>query len=249
MVLAVILAAGLGRRIAVLSNGRPKALLEVNGQTLLEREINALEGAGFWRAVVVTGHAAESIRPLLAKSRGEVVLSERWNPDFATTNNIVSLLAAGDVLAEGFCLLNSDIVFDPSILDELASLGEGSWLVVDGDEPLGAEEMKVMADGDGLVTRISKGLDLDASAGEFIGISRFDVRGAATLLATARRLVADGRSDGYYEDAIDACASELEARILWTRGRRWTEIDDDVDYRRAQSVAEGLDADYARQAR
>jgi len=249
MVPAVILAAGLGRRIAALSNGRPKALLELNGRSLLEREVDALQTAGFERVVVVTGYAAESIRPVMAEWRAAMVMSERWNARFATTNNIVSLLAAADVLGDGFCLLNSDIVFDPSILAELATLTAGSWLVIDGDEPLGAEEMKVTLDGDGVVTRISKGLDPGASAGEFIGISRFDPGGATTLLDAARRLVLEGGTGLYYEDAIDACAGELVARVLWTRGRRWTEIDDDVDYRRAQGVAEGLDASSAGVAR
>jgi choline kinase len=242
MVPAVILAAGLGRRIAALSNGRPKALLEVNSKSLLEREVEAVAGAGFHQVFVVTGYAAEEIRPVLSRLGGAVSLGERWNAEYATTNNIVSLLAAADVLSDGFCLLNSDIVFDPAILDELAGLKAGNWLVVDGEEPLGAEEMKVATDPAGVVTRISKTLDPASSAGEFIGISRFDAPGAATLLRTARRLVAEGRSDVYYEDAIDACAADLGARAMWTRGRRWTEVDDDVDYRRAQQVAAHLDA-------
>ena len=249
MVPAVILAAGLGRRIAALTNGRPKALLEVNGRALVEREMDALAAAGFHRVVLVTGHAPVALRGLLSQGRAGLELVERWNPAFATANNIVSLLNAGDALEGGFCLLNSDIVFHPSILAELATLSEGNWLVVDGDEPLGAEEMKVSLDGHGEITRISKGLEPLAAAGEFIGISRFDARGSAVLTATARRLVGEGGSGLYYEDAIDACLGELVARVLWTRRRPWTEIDDDLDYRRAQGVAQVLDAAAAEVAR
>jgi choline kinase len=238
---AVILAAGLGRRIASRTNGGPKALLELNGRTLLDRAIDAIRHAGFGEVIVVTGHAAEQVRSSLAASAPGLVVTERWNAEFDTANNIVSLLAAGD-LEDGFCLLNCDITFDPTILDELAGLDSGNWMVVDGDEPLGAEEMKVLLDDRGLVSRVSKTLDPAISVGEFIGMSRFDAQGAALLRASARRLVAAGASHLYYEDAIDAAAADLAVRAMWTRLRLWTEIDDDADYERALQVAAQLDA-------
>jgi L-glutamine-phosphate cytidylyltransferase len=240
---AVILAAGLGRRIASRTNGGPKALLELNGRTLLERIVDALQRAGFHEVIVVTGHAAEQVRPYLATGRPGMILTERWNPEFATGNNIVSLLAAGDLVGDGFCLLNCDITFDPSILRELADLDAGNWMVVDGDEPLGAEEMKVVLDDRGVITRVSKGIDPATAAGEYIGISRFDAAGAAVLQATARRLVSAGARDLYYEDAIDTAAAELAVRAMWTRNRPWTEIDDEFDYERAVGVAAQLDAE------
>jgi len=242
MVPAVILAAGFGRRIASRTNGGPKALLDLNGRTLLERTIDALRLAGFKEIIVVTGHAAELVRPFLAKPVPGLVISERWNAEFDTANNIVSLLAAGDLLGDGFCLLNCDIIFEPSILDDVARLGSGNWIVLDGDEPLGAEEMKVVLDDRGVLTRISKTLDPSISAGEFIGISRFDAAGAAILLASAQGLVDGGARDLYYEDAIDSAAAGLAVRMLGTRLRPWTEIDDEADYERSLGVAAQLDA-------
>ena len=242
MVPAVILAAGLGKRIASLTNGGPKALLELHGRSLLARSIDALHLAGFRDVIVVTGHAADRIRPFLATPPPDMTLIERWNPEFATANNIVSFLAAGDAVGDGFCLLNCDITFDPSILVDVASLETGNWMVVDGDEPLGHEEMKVALDDQGVVARVSKGLEPSTAVGEYIGILRFDAAGAATLQTAARRLVSAGASHLYYEDAIDSAVADLAVRPVWTRNRPWTEIDDEVDYRRALAVAAGLDA-------
>ena len=242
MVPAVILAAGLGKRLAALTNGGPKALLEVNGRTLLERAIAALEGAGYREVIVVTGHAAERIRPVLAAPPDGMTLVERWNPDYATANNIVSILAAADAVAGGFTLLNCDIAFDASILRDVADLETGNWLVVDGDEPLGHEEMKVTLDENGHLARISKLLDPSQAVGEYIGICRFDAPGTATVMDSARRLVAAGSTDLYYEDAMDAAAADLAMRASWTQRRLWTEIDDDADYRRALQVTAELDA-------
>ena len=180
LVPAVILAAGLGKRLASLTNGGPKALLEVNGRTLLERAIAALEDAGYREVIVVTGHAAERIRPVLAAPPDGMTLVERWNPDYATANNIVSILAAADAVGGGFTLLNCDIAFDASILRDVAGLETGNWLVVDGDEPLGHEEMKVTLDENGHLAGISKLLDPSQAVGEYIGICRFDAAGTAT---------------------------------------------------------------------
>jgi len=241
MVPAVILAAGLGKRISARTNGGPKALLDVHGRTLLDRSLDALGAAGFKDVLVVTGHAAEAVRPTLADASRGLTITERWNPAFDTANNIVSALTVEDAVRDGFCLLNCDIVFDPSILVNIASLETGNWLVVDGDEPLGQEEMKVALDERGVLRRISKLLDPAVSAGEYIGICRFDAVGAATLMASARRLVADGATHLYYEDAMDAAAGDLNLRVSWTDLRAWTEIDDEDDYQRALRVAAKLD--------
>lgn len=240
---AVILAAGLGKRLASLTDGGPKALLDLHGRSLLDRAIDALRAAGFRHVVIVTGHAADRIRPLLANAPEGMTLTERWNPDYAVANNVVSILCAADAVEGGFVLLNCDITFDASILRDVAELASGNWLVVDGDEPLGAEEMKVALDDQGFLARISKLLDPDTSVGEYIGICRFDAAGTATVLASARRLVAAGSTDLYYEDAMDQAAADLAMRVAWTRRRAWTEIDDVVDYRRALQVAADLDAE------
>ena len=217
-------------------------MLELHGRSLLERALTALEASGWRRAIVVTGHAAGTIDDFLARRRGTITVTTVHNPRFADTNNILSLLAAADYLADGFCLLNSDIVFGAAILGSILSRGSGVWLAIDSDEVLGAEEMKVAVDGDGRLLRISKELDPASSIGEYIGIVKFDARGAATVLHSARELVRTGGEQLYYEDAIDQAAAELGARLVFTAGVPWTEIDDEIDYRRAIAVAAQLDS-------
>jgi choline kinase len=237
----VILAAGQGLRLAPLTRDRPKALVEVNGRSLLERSIVALEAAGFEHATVVTGYRSEMIVETLLAGDWRMQVTARFNHQFATANNIVSFLCVGDVMADGFVLMNSDIVFDPSILRDVAAAGDGAWLVVDADEPLGDEEMKVELDGGGIIRRISKGLDPATSAGEYIGIARFDGPSAAIALAAARRIVDGGGGNLYYEDAFAAAAGELELRPIPTARRVWTEVDDHVDRDRAELIAAELD--------
>ena len=239
---AVILAAGLGRRLGEYTAALPKALINLHGKTLLERSLTALAAAGFTRACIVTGHCSESIDELIGARDFGLETVTRFNPDYATANNIVTFLTVADIVEQGCVLLNSDIVFDPSILVDVAAAGPGTWLVVDRDEPLGHEEMKVTIDDDGRVTRVNKKLDPGESVGEYIGITLFDREGARKCLDSARRLVDSGQVDLYYEHAIDAVAGDLGARLLPTRRRLWTEIDDEVDYQRGLREAAQLDA-------
>ena len=239
---AVILAAGVGRRLGSLTADRPKALIEVGGTTLLERQLRALEDVGCATAFIVSGHCAQRLEETLATRRGRISVRQIPNPDYATANNIVSLLAARDVLRDGFCLLNSDIVFDPGILATLWNRTAGSWIVVDTDEILGEEEMKVQVDENGVVHRISKLLDPAISVGEYIGMALFDAIGARALVDSAARLVRAGEVQLYYEDAIDRDAASINVGVVSCEGRPWTEIDDQVDLKRARTLARTLPA-------
>jgi len=239
---AVILAAGLGRRLGDHTTALPKALIDLHGKTLLERSLTALAAAGFERACIVTGHCAEAVDEFVASRDFGLEAVTRFNPSYATANNIVTFLTVEDIVERGCVLLNSDIVFDASILVDVAAAGTGTWLVVDSDEPLGHEEMKVTVDAAGRLTRVNKLLDPAESVGEYIGITRFDAEGGRKCLDSAHRLVDAGQVDLYYEHAIDAVAGDLGARLLPTRRRLWTEIDDEADYQRGLREAAQLDA-------
>ena len=61
---AIILAAGVGKRLHVASGGRPKCLIEIGGKSLLQRLLESLAASGVDEAVVVTGFGAEKSREL-----------------------------------------------------------------------------------------------------------------------------------------------------------------------------------------
>jgi choline kinase len=190
---------------------------------------------------IVTGHRADLVATFVEGRDWGVAVTCVHNAEYATSNNVVSFLAAADELEGGGYLLNSDIVFDPSVLADLVAAETGAYLVVDSDEPLGAEEMKVQLDDAGYIRRVSKLLPPETSAGEYIGITRLDSAAAVAAIDAARALVSEGRSDMYYEDAFDRAAAEMHLRPFPTRLRAWTEIDDVADHERALGVAATLD--------
>ena len=80
---AVILAAGFGMRMVPINTEFPKALLEINGEPLIERQIKQLNDVGVTRIYVVVGFMKEQFEYLMDKYGVTLVV----NPDYATKNN------------------------------------------------------------------------------------------------------------------------------------------------------------------
>ena len=114
---AIILAAGMGRRLGEFTADNTKCMLEVNGVRLIDRMLNQLEELNLERIVIVTGYEGEKLRNYLNKRYPDKPIVFVDNPIYDKTNNIYSLwLARGYMAEEDTLLLESDLIFDDSIL-------------------------------------------------------------------------------------------------------------------------------------
>lgn len=120
---ALLLAAGTGSRLYPLTESMPKCLTEVNGVPILERLVSCLSRQGFKRMVVVTGHLENRIRDFLGTRAGGLAIDYVSSPLYKTTNNIYSLWMAREAIWEPFLLVESDLVFDVSLLDDMLRPG------------------------------------------------------------------------------------------------------------------------------
>ncbi len=116
---ACLLAAGTGSRLYPLTNSAPKCLTEVNGRPILEELLYCLQQNGFKRLVIVVGHFEQSIRRFLDEYEGDLTIDYIVNPIYKTTNNIYSLWLTKEIIQESFLLIESDIIFDASLLGDL----------------------------------------------------------------------------------------------------------------------------------
>ena len=111
---AVILAAGMGRRLGELTKGNTKCMVEVNGITLIDRLLGQLSKLDLKRVVIVVGYEGEKLVNYIGdrfSDRFEIVFIN--NPIYDKTNNIYSLALAREQLAEDdTILLESDLIFD-----------------------------------------------------------------------------------------------------------------------------------------
>jgi len=240
-VIGVVLAAGAGSRLGDLTAALPKTLLPVAGErTILEFALANLAAAGITDVAVVVGFAADRVRervPALERDCG-VRLRLVPNDRASEWNNCYSLWLARDDLAGGALIVNGDTVHPATVEHTLlAARGPGVLLALDDRKRLAEEEMKVSLGPDGRASRISKELDPDAAAGEYIGLSLVEP-GAADALADA--LESTWRRDPslYYEDGyqefIDRGGTVAVAPI---GAVDWVEVDNADDLARAQEIA------------
>jgi len=116
---ALLLAAGMGRRLLPLTKNSPKCLTLVNEKSILERLVSNLKKQGFKRLVIVTGHKSECITDEFGNESGGLSIEYIHCPLFRTTNNIYSLWMARSIINEPFVLLESDLVLNTSLLDKM----------------------------------------------------------------------------------------------------------------------------------
>ncbi len=116
---ALLLAAGTGTRLQPLTLDAPKCLTEVGGISILERLVNNLRAQSFERLVVVIGRFGDRIQEFLQQHTDDIRVDYVTNPDYRTTNNIYSLWLAREQIREPFLLVESDLVFETSMLDDM----------------------------------------------------------------------------------------------------------------------------------
>ena len=119
---AIILAAGMGKRLGELTRENTKCMVKVHEQTLIERMIGQLERLALRRIIIVIGYKGEKVRDLLGNKIHNTPIIYISNPIYDKTNNIYSLYLAKEFLVEDeTILLESDLIFADSILPRLVN--------------------------------------------------------------------------------------------------------------------------------
>ena len=237
---ALIMAAGRGSRLGAHSEERPKSLVDLGGISPLELQIDLLAERGVDRAMIVTGYRRELVEAAaIARAAGRLDIEPIWNPYWAVTNVVGSAWLAKDRLRNPFIYLHADTVFAPSILDDLLASDGPAALPVD-IRPCEPEQMKAEIV-DGRIVHLSKELPDDRTAGEFIGIARFDDAALEPIRDGLDTVLGQGLLTAYFEAAINAAIEDgLVARPVPTNGRPWTEIDFEADLELARRILPDL---------
>ena len=107
----LILAAGMGVRLGEHTKQNPKCMLEINGERLIENQINSLKDAGINKVVIVCGYKKDALKEFISNRFKDIEVTFVDNDDYKTTNNIYSLYLAKNWLAkEDTVLIESDLI-------------------------------------------------------------------------------------------------------------------------------------------
>ena len=238
----MVLAAGAGLRLRPDTDALPKALLPVDGGvTILDIALRNLAAVGLRDIVIVVGYAADVVRERVASLEREhgVRLTLVDNDRAEEWNNAYSLWLAREHFAAGALLVNGDTVHPVSVEKTLLAATQQAGLViaVDDIKRLAEEEMKVIIDSGGRLTRITKLMDPALAYGEYIGATLIGASAAAPLAAA---LEATWRRDPslYYEDGFQELTDRGGTIEVAPIGEvEWVEVDNHDDLRRAREIA------------
>ncbi len=117
---AIILAAGMGKRLGELTQGNTKCMIRVGGETLIERVLRQLDALHLSRIIIVIGYKGAELQEYLANVSVQTPIVFVENPIYDKTNNIYSLYLAKDYMREqDTLLLESDIIIEDAVLSKL----------------------------------------------------------------------------------------------------------------------------------
>ena len=194
----------MAKRLRPLTDERPKCLLTVGSRTLLQRTFDAMIAAGISEFVVVTGYLGEMIRDFLLNTYpSSLTFHFLHNADYEHNNNIYSLWMTRELVrGREFLLLDSDILFDPAIIQRMLQ-EPGTALALNRHE-LGEEEIKVIVDSNNQVVEISKVCSPSEAIGESVGIEKMEADYSEALFAELDRMIeGEGLIDIFYERAFE----------------------------------------------
>ena len=240
---AIILAAGMGRRLKELTQNNTKCMVKVNGVTLIDRMLHQIEKQHLSRIVIVVGYEGKKLIDYINTLNIRTPIVYVNNPIYDKTNNIYSLALAQDYLKQDDTLLfESDLIFEDAVLDELLEDQRDTLALVD----------KYESWMDGTCVKLSEDDTIEAfvpgrkfrfqEIGEYyktVNIYKFSKQFSEQyyvpfLMAYEKAL---GENE-YYEQVLRVITMLDEPVIRAKRlsGQKWYEIDDIQDLDIAESI-------------
>lgn len=223
---ALILNSGLGHRMGVLTSEHPKCMTEISArETILSRQLRLLSEAGIKDIVMTTGYFDSVLVNYCNSLDYPVNISFVNNPLYAETNYIYSIYCAREYLDDDIVLMHGDIVFEPSVLDDLLTQ-QASCMKVSSTTPLPDKDFKAVVK-DGKVKAV--GVEFFDSAMEAQALYKLNKADWKVWLDKISEYCEGGNTGVYAENALNEVADSCSIEAYDVRERLCTEIDTPED--------------------
>ena len=227
---ALILAAGFGSRLAPITDNIPKSLVEVHGKSILFKQIENLYENGITDITIISGYKADILESKVKEKYPQIniICSE----DYRTTNNMYSAYLARDVMKnEDFLMMNADVFYDSSVIEELLSFNHKNAIVTD-IATYYEESMKVVEE-NGKITKISKQITKDEALGSSIGVYKFSSKAGEAFFNKCKEYIEEKKELKLWSVlALNDILAEVDFKACPLVGR-WVEIDNHDDLNNA----------------
>lgn len=253
----IILAAGQGTRLRPLTDDRPKCMVEVNGRSIIERQLDTMHTCGIKdeEITVVCGYRSDVLKKKLEGTDIHFIVNEEYD----TTNMVCSLMCAKSLMEteDDIIISYGDIIYGEQVFRKILESGDDMSVIVDDgwyeywsercENPLDDAET-LMFDAENYLIEIGqKTTEIDRVQSQYIGLMRFKREGLKAMLnlaAKAKERTAKGialwrttrtYSKMYMTDLLQGLIDEgNKLRAVHIR-RGWFEIDDCNDLKVVES--------------
>ena len=224
---ALIFNSGLGRRMGNLTEDKPKCLVKLyNGETILERQIRILQSCGIKRFIITVGPYKEDIFRITKKFDDTNFIFVD-NPDYATTNYIVSMNNAGDFLDDDILLLHGDLVFNKELVEKILKNENPSVCLFNENTKLPEKDFKARFE-NGILKEVGVNIFDNCYAFQpFYKLSKNDISIWKDKVA---EFVNSGNVTVYAENALNEITGKISICGMSYKDDYIEEIDNEEDY-------------------
>ena len=199
---ALILAAGVSRRLYPQTYNTPKCLLEVGGKPIINYQLEALSELGVNDITMIVGYHREMLVESVEKNFPEINFKFIVNHHYFETNTAYSVYVGKEALSDQHLLMNADVVYPKKLLSKLYHPSFENALAVD-IKSCRREEVKVIYGGQNKISAIGKDLIEDQCLGEFIGVAKFSLEFMNEFVNALGQLIEAGGKNDYFEAGIE----------------------------------------------
>lgn len=240
---AVILAAGMGKRLGELTRGNTKCMIEVGGETLISRLLRQLDKHALSKIILVVGYKAQELKDYLATLQVQTPIEFVENTVYDKTNNIYSLYLAKDyITTEDTLLFESDLIMEDAVISKLIEHPYPDLALVDKYESW-MDGTVVTLDEENRIQRFIPNSQFKyeeiPSYYKTVNVYKFSQQFSANMYVPFLEAycTALGKNE-YYEQVLRVITilDNSGMRALPLTGEQWYEIDDIQDLDIAESI-------------
>ena len=223
---AILLAAGVGSRIADNIGQKPKSLLDVNGEPLIIHTVNLLQ-KNHIEVIVVTGFHHRMIEEALKDHHVKIY----YNPFFRVTNSIGSLWYARDEFdAHEMMIANADVYYTQELLDKVFSLKYDNCLLCDESRAESGDYYFLSKNN--VLLKYGKGLKREERNSEYVGIGLLRNDWVHKFRTQLCALVENESYNFWWENVLYSMVGKETIYTMDVEGIFWSEVDTIQDYQR-----------------
>ena len=240
---AIILAAGMGKRLKELTQNNTKCMVKVNGVTLIDRMLHQIEKQHLSRIIVVVGYEGKKLIDYIETLDIQTPIVYIHNPIYDKTNNIYSLALAKEWLVKDDTLLfESDLIFEDSVLDALVSDPRETLALVDKYESWMDGTCVKLADDDTIEAFVPGKKFKFSEIKEYyktVNLYKFSRHFSETHYVPFLNAYQSALGQNEYYEQVLRVITMLDEPVIKAKrleGQRWYEIDDIQDLDIAESI-------------